>query len=235
MEPEEIGFLVLRLLVSETPSIRHRVLGNTLNCHDIDEYARRCGVDIRIVVSVLAEGWAWLVRLGLLAREPEASETYFITRRGRKALETGDPKSFLAENLLPVEQLDPALASVARSAFLRGEYESAVFLAFKEVEVRVRQAAGMSDRDIGTGLMRRALDVNTGVLSDMEILESERQGMSDLFAGAIALFKNPTSHRHVELTDPHEAKELIFLANHLLRLVAMRECASGSSPTNGAS
>jgi Protein of unknown function (Hypoth_ymh) len=49
--------------------------------------------------------------------------------------------------------------------------------------------------------------------------------MAGLFAGAIGLYKNPQSHRHVP-TSPVDAAEVIGLASQLLRLV---ESTSGIS------
>jgi uncharacterized protein (TIGR02391 family) len=89
--------------------------------------------------------------------------------------------------------------------FLRGEFDTGVFQAMKAVEVAVREAAGLTPADIGKDLMRKALEVRNGPLTDMTAEPAERQARSDLFAGAIRSYKNPHSHRDVRLDDPAEA------------------------------
>lgn len=47
----------------------------------------------------------------------------------------------------------------------------------------------------------------------------QREAQANLFAGAIGMCKNPTSHRNVEV-EADAAAELIVLASHLLRVDA---------------
>ena len=94
-----------------------------------------------------------------------------------------------------------------------------MFEAFKEVEIAVREAGRFDARVVGTDLMRKAFHPEDGPLSDKELPISEREALSALFAGAIGSYKNPTSHRTVEISDSVEAGEMLILASHLLRIV----------------
>ncbi len=99
--------------------------------------------------------------------------------------------------------------------FSQGEYETAVFQAFKEVEVLVRYTGGYASTDLGVDLMRKAFNKDNGPLTDMSTPVSEREALAHLFAGAIGSYKNPSSHRHVKI-DAEEAVEMIILASHLM-------------------
>jgi uncharacterized protein (TIGR02391 family) len=99
--------------------------------------------------------------------------------------------------------------------FLRGDYDVAVFQAFKEVEVAVRKSTGHSDDVVGVPLMRAALHPDKGALTDMERSGGERQAVMDFYAGAIGHGKNPPSHRDIEI-ERIAAAQLIVTASYLL-------------------
>jgi hypothetical protein len=69
--------------------------------------------------------------------------------------------------------------------------------------------------------MRKAFHSETGPLSDLNAIKSERDAVGHLFAGAIGHAKNPTSHRNVSNT-VEEAARLIVFASYLLGAVEER-------------
>ena len=128
--------------------------------------------------------------------------------------------------MLPVELLQPVLAEKVWPQFLRGDHDVAIFQAFKEIEVAVRTAAngkgaGYPDDRVGTTLMRKAFHPDSGPLTDVSLVMSEREAEMHLFSGAIGHGKNPPSHRDVEPA-PQEAARLIVFASHLLSIVDRR-------------
>lgn len=179
------------------------------------------------VLFALMEVWQWLEREGFVAPRPRnlqgvrdigSTTRYFVTRRGEKIQTSADIETYHKTNLLPKRQLHPIIAQKVWSLFLQGDYDTAVFRAFKAVEIVVRKAGNYNDTDIGVALMRKALNIDDGNLTASNQQTAEKQARSDLFAGAIGSYKNPGSHRDVEIT-AEEAAEVIIFASHLLRIV----------------
>ena len=88
----------------------------------------------------------------------------------------------------------------------------------REVEIAVRDAAGLPETVVGTDLMNRAFGEG-GPLVDASAPNAERQGLQSLYRAAMSVFKNPASHRRVSLADPTEAAEVVLFADLLLRML----------------
>ncbi len=230
LEPPELGMYVLRVLADDA----HSTLRSTQNfvCAPGTSAAYPAALRGEVRLAI-AEAWAWLKREGLLVPSPEGGVggTWVVLSRRGKALAASDNlRAYQQARLLPEASLhERLLAAGVQAAFLRGDYDTAAFSAFKAVEVAVREASGAPDERIGVALMREAFHADQGPLRQPSWPQAEREALAHLMAGAVGLFKNPQSHRVVGLADPGEAAEVILFASHLLRLVDRCAAASKSA------
>ena len=218
MEPEELAPLLLKYLKSLPADSVNR--NNITSCNDREIY-ERLGNDQnkhKKLTERLMEAWMWLEREGLVLPKPGQNENWsFITNKGDRLVKEDNFESYKKANLFPKE-IDPVLLREVRPLFARGDYDTAVFRAFKEVEVRVRIKGELADSDYGIDLMKRAFGPG-GPLENAFAPQSERDRLRDLFVGSIGTFKNPSSHREVQFDDPREVTDIICLANQLLRII----------------
>lgn len=192
------------------------------------------------ISRALMEAWDWLLHEGFLAKrgDDHTRAGTFVTRRGQRLKTRDDFDGYRKANLLPKGQLHPLIASEVYPAFLRGKYDTAIFEAFRELEVEVRSAGNFGVTDLGTELMRAAFRpsgkkgqaASVGPLTDTQLPVPEQEAMANLFAGAIGLYKNPQSHRHVP-THPEDAAEVIVFASQLLRIVDRLKPQPSGGPT----
>lgn len=220
LEPEELAGLALELLNSADPSAQSRLHPTSFfSAKTLGSYPPAVRDQ---VAHVLVEGWEWLIQEGFIAPRPgDAFGWYFITRRGEKIRNRAELTAYTNAVILPRKLLHPAIATACWSAFLRGEYDTAVFQAYRELEVAIREAGKYTANDYGPDLARRAFDAKSGPLTDPLKPTAEREALAHLIAGALGSYKNPHSHRKVKLA-VDEAVEMIILASHLLKIVESR-------------
>lgn len=232
LEPEELGGMILHAIATrERPS--ENFLVQSLE-YDLFEATRPPPYPTSIrerVGAALREAFCWLEGQALIIPAADINGRNgwrVLSRRAARIATEDEWQSYRQASLLPKQLLHPQLVDAVYFAFARGDYSTAIFQAFKAVEVRVREAARLTAADTGTRLMRKAFDKDGGPLADDSAEEGEREALAHLFAGAIGSYKNPHSHRSVAITDPTDAVEMIMLASHLLRIVDARDPARRS-------
>lgn len=216
---DELGLTVLTDLVATHEWHEY----NYLNAASQDpRFSRDDGA-----LRAISEALGWCRARGFIARTPgqTADAAIFVTRAGHAAVEGGLSRVRALHRLQ--EGLHPTVQDRARRQFLLGEYEQAVFVAMKAVEVRVRDLAGFSDDLVGVDLMNRAFGP-TGPLTDADAVKGEKEGTRALFAGAYGVLRNPAGHREVDYDDVAEAAEAVVTASLLMRILDRIERRVGS-------
>jgi uncharacterized protein (TIGR02391 family) len=169
-------------------------------------------------LAIPGEAWSWLDREGFIARKPNdvQGNDFFITRAGREVVLSEDWQARRKADMFP-DGLDPVIMRAVRPLFARGDYDTAVFRAFKEVEVRVRKKDASLAGEYGVDLMNQAFGPKGPLMKAAD--KKDRQAMREMFAGAFSICRNPSAHQEVKFEDPREVIDMISFANQLLRIV----------------
>jgi len=119
---------------------------------------------------------------------------------------------------LNADFLDEELSARCRQTFSHNK-EAAVTAAYKVVEERLRK---LLDKPLGYGdqLVKDALDPARGALVDKSLSKAEKEGMYQLFLGAMKFVRNPRSHRFLDEEDYQLDIELVYQADLLLRILS---------------
>ena len=123
-----------------------------------------------------------------------------------------------ATNPFSLDHLHPKIREKCEDHFLTGKFDDAVMNACKVVEVHTRELAKLKETDIGVNLMMKAFTPDKPILKYSDV-KGEQEALMFLFAGFIGVFKNPQSHRFIDIKDPAVAFEVLNFANQLCRIL----------------
>lgn len=163
-----------------------------------------------------------LERDGFIMRDASQSSDVFkvLSDKGKKVVE--ESLDHMKLTFIDIDQLltSEDLRQRVRDDYLVGDYDTAIFKAFRLLEESVRAKASLPPEAIGADLVTKAFRPNGGILKHPNAQTGgEIEALHQLMRGAIMWFKNPGSHRTVGYNDPVEAAHVLGFANLLLEMV----------------
>jgi uncharacterized protein (TIGR02391 family) len=131
--------------------------------------------------------------------------------------------------LLQQMTIHPDIYMKCWSLYTQGNYDNAILAATRAVEVAVRRRARLPDDLVGVNLITQAFKPDNPMLVYSD-LRAEQEGMMALLRGMILVYKNPQSHRHVEVQNKSECLAILLMCSNLLYVIdALRLREEGSN------
>jgi uncharacterized protein (TIGR02391 family) len=150
--------------------------------------------------------------------DDEGEEAFYPTKTGFRFIEREFRRVVREYVLMPETYVHPLIVKTSFRLLNSGDFDSAVLKAFKTIETGIRRRIKASADDIGVNLIRRAFHPENGPLTDMSLPKAEREALCHYIAGAFGYYKNPCSHRDIDM-DFLSAFERIVVASDLLKIV----------------
>ena len=150
--------------------------------------------------------------------DDEGEEAFFPTKKGFRFPEREFRRVVKEYALMPETYVHPLIVKKSFSLLNEGQFESAVLQAFKTIETRIRERINASQEEYGIRLIRKAFNTASGPLTDHELPKAEREAFCNYIAGAFGFYKNPCSHRDIEL-DFISAFDRLVVASALLKAI----------------
>lgn len=183
---EDLALLLLELLQRDGDP-------GAVNCGNLNNEIWASGSDTPLysrerrhdVQQAITEAFMWLQSAVLLipADPGNPGHGWFkLGRRARQMKSADDYTAFREGRILPRELLHESIAERVRLLHTRGQYDTAVFEAMRQVEISVRQACGYGAGEIGVPMMRRAFGTR-GPLTDANAEAGEQDALMNLFVG----------------------------------------------------
>jgi uncharacterized protein (TIGR02391 family) len=140
----------------------------------------------------LFEGIDELRSANLICQDYEQGPSFVVlTAKGEKLAAEGKDPDVYGVQLQEVVR-NQELLSGCLDSFDVGKYDTAIFSAFRLVEEKLRTKAELDENHLGVNLVTEALHPEKGLLFIPQCkVKSEKEGIYNLFKGAIAFFKNP--------------------------------------------
>ena len=189
LAPEELAEVVLRLADERRQNGLTHLQSLASDIHGQPEasngYPQNRKQDAELA---LAEAWNWLTVQGLLIPEPGMNGNngwMLLSRRAKTILANGSFNTYARSLAFPKALLHPSIADEVWLDIVRGDLETAVFKAFRAVEVAVREAGHLPiqtlDRVDAQGIRQ-----GDWPLSDMQQPEAEREALAHLLPEQLA-------------------------------------------------
>lgn len=150
--------------------------------------------------------------------DDEGEETFFPTKKGFRFPEREFKRVVKEYTLMPETYVHPLIVKKSFSLLNTGQFESAVLQAFKTIETRIREKINATAEEYGIRLIRKAFHPENGPLTNHKLPKAECEAFCNYIAGAFGFYKNPCSHRDIEL-DFSSAFDRIVVASDLLKAI----------------